>query len=192
MKGKIEMAGRTEFDGGRFKELVLLLAERSKDDPRMSRVKLNKLLYLVDFDAYRLLGHSLTGATYIKGEHGPMAAQLPLAEKELGERGYLGWRSEGEPPYTQKIPVALETADESRFTADELRIIEAALAQLADVGGGGARDWSHEESVGWNEVEDEEAIPYHSAVFSTEPIPDSDVERARELALSRGWAERRP
>lgn len=186
------MAGRTEFDNGRFKELVLLLAERSKNDPRMSRVKLNKLLYLVDFDAYRLLGHSLTGATYIKGEHGPMAAQLPTAEKELGERGYLGWRSEGEPPYAQKIPVALEPADESRFTADELRIIEAALAELAQVGGRGARDWSHEESVGWNEVEDEEAIPYHSAVFSTELIPDSDVERARELALSRGWAERRP
>lgn len=186
------MAGRTEFDNGKFKELVLLLAQRSKDDPRMSRVKLNKLLYLVDFDAYRLLGHSVTGATYIKGEHGPMAAELPRAEKELGERGYLSWRTEGEEPYAQKIPVAAEEADEAQFTTGELQIIEAALISLADLGGGGARDWSHEESVGWNEVEDEEGIPYHSAVFSTEAIPAADVARARELALSRGWAERHP
>src|SRR6059036_264940 len=100
------MAGRTEFNSGKFKELVLLLAKRSDDDPRMSRVKLNKLLYLADFEAFRRLGKSITGATYIRGEHGPMAAELPGAEQELGRSGYLTWRTEPAGPYEQKIPVA--------------------------------------------------------------------------------------
>ncbi len=186
------MAGNTEYNGAKFKELVLLLAERSKSDTRMSRVKLNKLLYLADFDSYRLLGHSITGATYIKGEHGPMAAELPGAEKELGQRGYLAWRLQDAGDFTQKVPVAVEPPDESLFTDAELAIINSALDQLAELGGRGARNWSHEESVGWNEVEPEEAIPYHSALFSTEEIPDSDVGRAREIALDRGWASRRP
>src|ERR1044072_1071528 len=124
------MAGRTDFNNGKFKELVLLLAARSADDPRMSRVKLNKLLYLVDFEAYRLRGQSMTGATYIKGEHGPMAAQLPLAERELGERGYLAWERRGE-DYPQKVPVAAEAPDESFFNDEELRIIEYALSALS-------------------------------------------------------------
>ena len=82
------MAGRTEFSPGKFNELVLLLVHRSAADPRMSRVKLNKLLYWVDFEAFRRFGHSMSGATYLKGEHGPMAAELPArAEDELGRRG---------------------------------------------------------------------------------------------------------
>jgi len=73
------LAGEREFNPAKFKELILMLAERSASDSRMSRVKLNKLLYLVDFESYRLLGRSMAGATYIKGKHGPMAAQLPQA-----------------------------------------------------------------------------------------------------------------
>src|SRR6266571_5370947 len=114
------MAGRTEFDSGKFKELVLLLAARSKDDPLMSRVKLNKLLYRSDFEAFRLLGHSITGASYIRGEHGPMAAELPRAEDELSARGYLTWELRPAGPYTQKAPIANELPDESQFSSEEL------------------------------------------------------------------------
>src|SRR5436190_18592845 len=117
------MAGNREFDSGRFKELVLYLTERSSEeiDPRMSRVKLNKLLYRSDFEAFRLLGRSITGATYIRGEFGPMAAELPQAEERLGERGYLSWRTKEAGPYSQKIPVAHGGADEAQFSEEELQ-----------------------------------------------------------------------
>ena len=36
-------------------------------------VKLNKLLYRADFEAFRLLGHPITGETYEKQEFGPVA-----------------------------------------------------------------------------------------------------------------------
>jgi hypothetical protein len=185
------VAGGTEFNSGKFSELVLLLVERSASDPRMSRVKFNKLLYYADFEAYRRLGSPMTGATYVKGEHGPMAAELPRAELELGRRGYLSWRREPAGPHTQKIPVANEGADEQQFSQDELAIISEALSQLLPLGGKGAREWSHEESVGWNVAEEEgEPIPYHTAFISPDPIPDEDKERAKEYVRERGWVKK--
>lgn len=186
------MAGGREFDRGKFKELVILLAERSANDPRMSRVKLNKLLYRADFEAYRRLGHSITGATYVRGEHGPMAGELPLLEEELGRAGYLDWRTDKAGPHPRKIPIALEKADETQFTDDELQIVADALRDLKDLGGRGAREWSHKHSAGWNLVEDEAPIPYSTTFISTDPIPEGDIERARQLALERNWADIRP
>src|SRR5262245_55681451 len=56
---KGSMAGRTEFSSKKFKELVLYLALQSRADKQFGMVKLNKLLYLCDFEAYRVLGHSI-------------------------------------------------------------------------------------------------------------------------------------
>jgi hypothetical protein len=173
------MSGGREFDWGKFKELVLLLAERSAADPLMSRVELTKLLYRIDFESYRLLGQSMTGATYIKGEHGPMAAELPVAEEELGRSGYLEWRIEQAGPYEQKVPVAKEKADKEKFSEAELEIIDAALAELAELGGKAASKWSHETSVGWRVMNPGEAIPYETALISAEPLDDSTLAALR-------------
>jgi len=62
---------------------VLYLSQRSADDPGFGMVKLNKLLYRADFEAYRLLGHSITGAVYEKQDFGPVARPLPIALDEL-------------------------------------------------------------------------------------------------------------
>jgi hypothetical protein len=161
------MAGRTEFNSGKFKELVLLLAERSKDDSLMSRVKLNKLLYRSDFEAFRLLGRSITGAKYVRGEHGPMAYELPRAEEELGKRGYLSWEQRAAGPYTQYVPIANEPADATQFSPEEMLIIERALQELAPLGGKGASLWSHEESAGWRIRGDGEEITYESGLIDT-------------------------
>jgi hypothetical protein len=162
------MAGRADFNPGKFLELVLLLTYRSEDDPRMSRVKLNKLVYRCDFESFRLLGRSMTGATYVVGQYGPMAAELPWAEERLGERGYLSWRHEEAGPYTQKIPVAKEEPDDRQFSAEEHQIIADALTELRPHGGKGASDWSHEESAGWRVREEDEVIPYASGLIDTE------------------------
>lgn len=175
------MAGGIEFSGGKFKELVLLLADRSSGDPRMSRVKLNKLLYRADFEAYRQLGRSITGATYIKGEHGPMASELPLAEHELGARGLLNWKGVPAGPHTQKIPVATEPADPTQFSDEELEVISQALRELLPLGGKGAKEWSHETSAGWQAAEPNQEIPYETARISTERPPEKIFRYFRKL-----------
>src|ERR1700733_4521543 len=72
------VAEQAEFNRSKFKELVLYLSQRSAGDEGFGAVKLNKLLYRSDFEAYRLLGRPITGETYIKQEFGPVAADLPI------------------------------------------------------------------------------------------------------------------
>ncbi|TML66356.1 MAG: DUF4065 domain-containing protein, partial [Actinobacteria bacterium] len=145
------MAGRREFDGAKFKELVLLLAEESaaRGDEGFGIVKLNKLLYRADFEAFRLLGQSITGATYERQDYGPVARELPRALDQLGQAGYLTWQHVPAGPYTRDVPEAREGADRTLFPEGERQIIETTLNELAPYGGKAVSRWSHEESAGW-------------------------------------------
>jgi len=59
------------FHKDKLAELIVFFAEESKDDIQFGSVKLNKLLFLADFWAYGHLGQSITGATYVRQDHGP-------------------------------------------------------------------------------------------------------------------------
>ena len=65
-RGKTEESMEPQFNQEKFTELIVYIAEQSKDDPFFGPVKLNKILYYADFRAYRELGHSITGASYRK------------------------------------------------------------------------------------------------------------------------------
>ena len=182
------MAGGRDFDRSKFKELVLHLSQRSQDDEGFGMVKLNKLLFWADFEAFRLLGRSITGETYEKQEYGPVARDLPLVLDELAQSGYVIWQHPSRGPYVRDVPAAAEEPDLAQFSADELRIIERALDELAAHGGKTASEWSHEQSAGWNVTPAiGEAISYETAFVSTEPIPREDLERAAEFVRESGW-----
>jgi len=187
------MAGERDLNRGKLKELMLLLAARSADDPRMSRVKWNKLLYRADFESFRLLGKSMTGATYLRGEHGPMVKDLPIYEEELGAAGRLRWETDTSGKFPRKIPLAQgDSADTRQFTEEELAVIDRALAELREQGGKGASDWSHEQSAGWQVRENGQEIPYASAFVSTQPLTEEQMARALERSRTEDWNAVRP
>jgi hypothetical protein len=185
-----------EFNRGRFKELVVYLcasADKAVDDG-FGMVKLNKLLYRSDFEAYRLLGHSITGETYEKQEFGPVARHLPIVLDELTASGRLRWESIPRGPHMRKVPIVTadpsSMADIGQFGADELRIIERAEAELSGYGGKDASEWSHEQSAGWRMARDYgEAIDYATAIISTDPIPQEVLLRASQYVRERGWVK---
>jgi hypothetical protein len=176
------VAGRREFDGAKFKELVLLLSEDSltAGDEGFGMVKLNKLLYRADFEAFRLLGRSITGATYERQDYGPVARELPLALDELGRAGYLTWQHVPAGPYIRNIPEAREPADRTLFTDDERAIIGTTLQELAPMGGAAVSRWSHEESAGWRVNPNGAEITYESGLIDVEPLDDESVDLLRK------------
>lgn len=179
------MAGRAEFDGAKFKELVLYLAQASAEDEGFGMVKLNKLLYRSDFEAFRLLGRSMTGATYEKQEYGPVARELPLALDQLAERGYIMWLRPMAGPYVRKVPSAIEAPDRSLFTTEEFQIVDTALSELGAHGGKSVSEWSHETSAGWRVKQIGEAIPYSSAVINLKPLSSKSRASLRERLAAR-------
>lgn len=161
------MAGGVDFDSGKFKELILHLADQSGDDPGFAMTKLNKLLYFCDFEAFRRLGHSITGARYQKLDWGPAAREfVPLHEELLKDQwAYIERRRRGE--YEQRVTVSAG-ADTSVFSEDELAIVADVIAELRTLGATGASELSHELSPGWNAADEFELIPYETARISTE------------------------
>lgn len=183
-----------DFKRGKFKELVIYLcaAAEQGNDEGFGMVKLNKLLYRADFEAYRLLGHSITDETYEKQEFGPVARDLPIVLDELAAAGRLRWQSIPRGPHTRKVPTPIDdpdaVADMTAFSADERRVIAQTLAELAEYGGRRASEWSHEESAGWNMVREiGQPIDYATAFVSTKPIPPQDLQRAARFVRDRGW-----
>lgn len=190
------MALEMTFNRGKFKELVVYLCAASDQvgDEGFGMVKLNKLLYRADFEAYRLLGHAITGETYEKQEFGPVARDLPIVLDELAAAGRLRWQSIPRGPHERKVPTMTEdpdaAADMSLFPADERQVIADTLSELAVHGGKSASEWSHEESAGWNVARElGEAIDYSTTFVSTAPIPAEDLERASRFVRERGWVQ---
>jgi hypothetical protein len=184
----------TTFNRGKFKELVLYFCEvaEREGDEGFGMVKLNKLLYRADFEAYRLLGRPLTGETYEKQEFGPVARDLPRVLDDLAAHGRLRWQFVPRGPHTRKVPSRTvdpdAAADLSAFSKDELKVIEATLHELATYGGRAASEWSHEQSAGWDLASEYgEAIAYGTTFISTDPIPDEDVRKAETFVRERGW-----
>jgi hypothetical protein len=188
------MGNSQQFDRGKFKEMVLYFAVRSAElkDHGFGMVKLNKLLYRADFEAFRTLGQSITGETYERQDYGPVARDLLLILDELTASGRLQWDRIPAGPYTREVPkVPNEDAaapDRSMFSPQELKVMEAALSELTGLGGKAASEWSHEESAGWNVAEDDGvAIDYSTSIIATKPIPNEDLERAARFVREQGW-----
>jgi hypothetical protein len=186
------MAGGTEFSEQKFKELFLYLAAQSRSDQGYAATKLNKLLYFCDFEAFRLLGHAITGATYQKFKWGPAAREfLPMQDDLLQwEAAQVLRRKRGR--YEQKVTVALWEPNMSIFSGPEIEIIDAVITELRPFDAKGSSDYAHEKSAGWNLVNEGEPIPYDTAFISTDPVPPEDLEQARQYVRDRGWITVRP
>jgi uncharacterized phage-associated protein len=182
------------FKRGKFKEMVLYFTERAAEsgDAGFGMVKLNKLLYRADFEAYRTLGRAITGETYERQKFGPVARDLPIVLDELAASGRLYWQRIPAGPHTRTVPSAQRDrdalADKSAFPSNEMEVMERVFHELAAYGGKAVSEWSHEQSAGWNIAgEDGAVIEYATALISTDPVPKADLDRASRYVRDRGW-----
>jgi uncharacterized phage-associated protein len=190
----VERGGESvpEYDDKKFKELILYVSEKLFADPKFGAVKLNKVLYFSDFLAFAKLGKPITGATYQKLEQGPAPKQLLPARRELEasddaewvDRAYLGG-------YTQIRVIPKREADITKFTADEIAIVDRVIDELRNRSAAEVSALSHE-AVGWRIAQLGQEIPYESAFLSDEPLSEVDIERGQELAEQHGWTADQP
>lgn len=184
------MAGGTEFNRGKFKELVIYMSQASAEDEGFGMVKLNKLLYRADFEAFRRLGRSITGETYQKEEWGPIAHDLLPILGELENAGRLTVASVPAGPHTRRVPTPSPEpdygiADLAAFSDEEREVIEDTLRELAVHGGRSVSEWSHETSAGWRVKQIGAEIPYSSAVINLTPLSPESAQSIRNRITER-------
>lgn len=160
-------------------ELILLISERSQDDPTFGAVKLNKLLFYCDFRAYLTFGNPITGQEYFALKNGPAPRRLlPVTSKMSQKRDFAVQQVEycG---YIQKKPIALRPADVSVFTAQEINLIDQTIQECRGKNATEISERSHL-FVGWKIARDKEIIPYQTSLVGFR----KPTEAEREYGLS--------
>ena len=173
------MAADTEFNRAKFEELIVYIARRLPPEAALGRVKLAKLLMLSDFTAFVRLGHSITGATYEKWEHGHLPRELLLTERDLQGAAidieitdYYGKQL--------KHVTAMRDPDMSQFSEDEIGIIEGVLKTHGHASATYLSQLSHDEA-GWILTDYKSEIPYETALISKRLPTDAEVRYFRRL-----------
>jgi hypothetical protein len=176
----------SKLDAQRFDELVLFIAHETKDDRRFGRVKLAKVLYYSDFDAYRNTERSLTGATYVHKPFGPFPRALDGAELRLASAQRVRLeRGAGQGEEKRLIPMAPSNAD-ALFESWQLGLVRSWIERISQDSTKKVSDDSHE-LPSWRLTEEEAEIPYALALLPQERPSGQEAKEAEDLARERGW-----
>jgi hypothetical protein len=167
----------------RLQELILYIADRMEKDRHAGsgRIKLAKLLWLSDFEAFRRFGESITGARYVADELGPAPVDELLALRDLEAAGDLAM----EPGYKrQRIPRAKRPPNVALFSTDELSIVNELVERYRDWTGKQLVDLAHE-FPGYKTADLGDPVPYESVYMSAEGPNEDDLTWAAGVA--REW-----
>lgn len=127
----------------KFKELILYISEKSKDDPKFGATKLNKLLFFSDAFAFVSFGRSITGHSYQAIQHGPAPKHLlPMRRAMLRSKEAAIKTSDGVNGKHERL-IALRPPRLDGFTGDEISLIDAIIEKFKDNGGGQLSDMTH-------------------------------------------------
>ena len=175
------------FDRDKFRELVIYIAGQLEDDHSFGDTKLNKILYFVDFFGYSHLGRPVTGASYQKQPKGPLARALLPVRDELEHEGAVSVEMRPAGGVKRRVTTPLRGADMSRFTEQEIELVDSIIDQLRGYTATAVSRISHANSPGWRLAEIGEEIPYETALIAREPMPVDVRRRGEELAAKFGW-----
>lgn len=179
---------RTEdYNAEKFRELIVYIAERVRNEDDFGDTKLNKALYFSDFLAYSHLGHPLTGARYQKLPWGPAARYLLPVRRELEAEGAVRVESRPVAGKEATVTVALRPANVELFAEEELEIVDQVVDAIRKHTAVSVSAMSHRESPGWNLVDLRDDIPYSTALVSNESPSPTTVDAARDALAKLGW-----
>ncbi len=170
----------------KLKELILYIAEKCKDDPYFGATKLNKILFLADFNNYGFHKEPITGAKYVHRDFGPVPFEMPKAIDQLQKEGSAEMQEVTFFDYPQKRIVPCREPDASIFSQDELELVDTIIEKTKYSSGSELSDWSHT-LLPYCVTKEGEEIPYYSVfvLHEQKPSPDDinwakrEVERIR-------------
>lgn len=145
--------GMRALDADRLREAVVYLAAHVGN---LFVTKLNKVLFYLDFSAYRDEGVGFTGLRYARADYGPVPDQYDLVMAALVDGKALSYREQGD----GRVVVAHRGADLSAFSPQEVARLDA-VASFANGFSSCAElsAYAHEEEA-WRETPSGALIGY--------------------------------
>lgn len=176
----------TGFNRPKFKALVHYICSRCQDNPgRLGATKLNKILWYADTGHFLKSGESLTGARYVKRQHGPVPAAITPIVDELVAEGKLIIR---DPVYqydTRQYITLQEPEIDSVFSASDIRDIDNVIDAVCDSHTAKSISIkSHNEA--WQMAEIGEDLPLFTVLARPGELTETDMKWADEKIAALG------
>jgi uncharacterized phage-associated protein len=168
----------------KLRALTLCIAERAPD---IGVTKLEKLLYLCDFEAIRTLGESITSDTYKNFQWGPVPKHFKAAYNDLLKEGDLtsSEKTIGPGVTFNEIKPQTQCADNA-FSGSEWGVIESVLEKYGKMPGKTLVELTHKQ-LPWRLTKRNEEIPDFLAYYVEHRRPtDEDIKR---LINSAGYTQ---
>lgn len=153
----------------------------------LGKIKLFKLLYLLDFEHFRETGRSVTGMEYRAWKMGPVPIELVQQWDDLDED--LAAAIEIQPAqvidYVRECVVPLADFDPQQFSKRELRLMHSIAAQYRDTMSDRMIDVTHAENGAWHKAWEDGAgsnrvIEYALALTPDDPSREAILDAAAE------------
>lgn len=163
---------------------IIYFAQHTK---HLGKIKLFKLLYLLDFEHYRSTGRSVTGLKYHAWPLGPVPLSLAQEWEELQPdmAACVSIQPEKIIDYYRETVVANAPFDDSHFSKREMRIMADIAGRYRDELSYKMIDVTHAENGAWATVWQDGAgrdkpIDYTLAIADDAPNREAILEAAKE------------
>ena len=171
----------TAKDIKKFKELVLYVAYKSEGDDSFGAAKLNRLLFYIDFLSHLTVGKAISGGyPYIRGDMGPMPAEVDVVKDEMIAAGEIAIRPDDYPGHAHGRVFALRPPAIDQFAAREVELVERCIARFWNISAAKLTELS-EELAYWGAFDIGEEIPYSIVLIHRRQPTQQEIEWAREL-----------
>jgi uncharacterized phage-associated protein len=164
-------------------QVIIYFAHHTQE---LGKIKLFKLLYLLDFEHFRQTGRSVTGLQYRAWKFGPVPAEVAEEWDELSDdfASVITIQPELVVNHLRQKVVAKVAFDNQHFTKRELRLMADIAQQYQHVLSQKMIDVTHAENGAWAKVWNEgrgqdQTIPYDLAIEADHPHRDAILESAR-------------
>lgn len=154
----------------KLRELVLYVASRCEPHAFFGKIKLNKILFFSDMNAYLRQGSGVTNIPYLRRQFGPVPKGIDRLIQDLEAKREAVVHVRAMPDLTeQKRVVALRQPDLSGFSADHIAIVNEVIEWMRPMSAHEVSELTHN-LVGWRVARSDEEIPYSTALLPESPL----------------------
>jgi len=170
----------------RLRQLILYVASKCEGAKYFGAVKLNKIIWKADFDAFAARKVPVTGREYRRQQFGPaLREMLPVHREMLKDGAIRVERRDFGDDIVEHRTIAIDQPNTTLLSADDLAFVDAAMRHYWDMTGTETSDESH--GIAWKTRKNGSSMPYELAFISDEPLDASHLQRVEDLIYERGW-----
>ena len=170
------------------KKLINAIVFFASNTKHCGKIKLFKLLYLLDFEHFAQTGRSVTGADYRAWKMGPvpfgLVQEWDALEPDLAASVDIIPNKVVD--YTRETVIAKIPFDDSYFSKREIGIMNNLVKQLCEDYSKPMIDITHSDCGAWAKIWDDGRgnnghIPYRLAISDDDPHRDAILQAAKEF-----------